>query len=181
MKTRRILALVICTFFYFCYHGIMHHFCDKRCDRDDILSQNRTFVLNKSHAATRCLCVITRVYGPQVEYLPVLALGLRYAGLQNIRMFVVNTDNRTDIGQLAATIEIINKLVRHSNYIRLLDMGVLSAQNDYGYDMTDRALKYLYEGTSRPYTTCAYVMFTNADNFYARSFGKYILPYMKTK
>jgi hypothetical protein len=112
--------------------------------------------------------------------LPVLALSLYHAGLENDRIFIINTDNRTDIQLLSQTISYINNLVSRMNYVTLIDLGVHSAKNDYGYDMTDRALSYLYNNHVQPAVSiCQYVTFTNGDNFYSQSFGKKVLPHMK--
>jgi hypothetical protein len=132
------------------------------------------------NSATPRLCIVIRVYGQQIGYLSVLALSLYHSGLENDRIFIINTDNRTDIQLLIQTISYINNFVSRMDYVTLIDLGVHSAKNDYGYDMTDRMLSYLYNNHVQPAVSiCHYVTFTNGDNFYARSFGKKVLPHMK--
>ena len=125
------------------------------------------------------LCIVTRIYWAQISYFPVLAFGLYHSGLHNIRIYVINTDNRTDIRQLEQTIKFINELVLRKDFVTFLDLGEPSIEKDYGYGMTDRALTYLYKQHVNSSSICQYVTFTNADNFYSRNFGKKILPHMK--
>ncbi|UJR32545.1 hypothetical protein I4U23_020007 [Adineta vaga] len=131
------------------------------------------------NTATPRLCVITRIYGPQVQYLPIFALSLYQSGLENDRIFVINTDNRTDIQLLNQTIRFINELVARSNYVTFLNFNVHSVANDYGYQLTDRVLKYIYDNSIPYASACQYIMFTNGDNYYSRYFGSKIIPHMK--
>jgi hypothetical protein len=125
------------------------------------------------------LCVVTRIYYAQISYLPVFALALYHTHPHNIRIYVVNTDNRTDLPQLEQTIQFINQLVLRTDFVILLNFGEPSTDKDYGYEMTDRALAYLYQQYAKSSSICQYVTFTNADNFYSRNFVKKILPHMK--
>ncbi|CAF3101711.1 unnamed protein product [Rotaria socialis] len=127
------------------------------------------------------ICFITRVYGNQIGYLRVLALSLYHNELDNIRLLIVNTDSSTDLTVLAQTVQLINELVLRNDYAKLLDLGIPSMKNDYGYELTDRALAYLYRKHARSTSECDYVIFTNADNFYVQTLARKILPYMKTK
>jgi hypothetical protein len=132
-----------------------------------------------SNSTTPRLCVITRIYGPQIEYFPVLALALRHTGLDNIRIYLTNTDKRTNILQLKQRIKFINEFVNSRDYVTFLDLGEPTTGEDYGYVMTDRALSYVYNQSARSPSICQYVVMTNADNFYSQIFGRKILPYMK--
>jgi hypothetical protein len=125
------------------------------------------------------LCIITRIYWAQISYFPVLAFGLYHSGLHNIRIYVTNTDNRTDIRKLEQTIKFINELVLRQDFVTLLDLGEPPIANDFGYGMTDRALNYVYKQHVNSSSICQYLTVTNADNFYSRNFGKKILPHMK--
>ena len=75
--------------------------------------------------------------------------------------------------------QFINQLVLRTDYVTLLDLGTPSSEKDFGYGMTDRALSYLYQQHANSPSTCQYVTFTNADNFYSRNFAKKLLPHMK--
>ena len=66
------------------------------------------------------LCILVRIYWAQLSYFPLLALGLYHNGLHNIRIYVTNTDNRTDIDQLKQTIAFVNRLVLHDDFVRFL-------------------------------------------------------------
>ncbi len=126
------------------------------------------------------LCVVTRIYYAQIPYFPVFALALYHTNFHNIRIYLVNTDNRTDdLPQLNRTIQFINQLVLRTDFVILLDLGKLPSQTDFGYGMTDRALTYLYQQHTNSSSMCQYVTFTNADNLYSRNFVKKILPHMK--
>jgi hypothetical protein len=125
------------------------------------------------------LCVVTRIYHAQIPYFPILALALYHTNFHNIRIYVVNTDSRTDLAQLQQKIQFINQLVLRTDFVILLDLGNVSTNRDYGYGMTDRALDYLYQQHTNSSSICQYVTFTNADNFYSRNFVKKILPHMK--
>jgi hypothetical protein len=125
------------------------------------------------------LCVVTRIYYAQISYFPVFALALYHIHLQNIRIYLVNTDIQTDLRQLNQTIQFINQFILRNDFIILLDLGKPSTDKDYGYRMTDRALTYLYQQHTNSASICQYVTFTNADNFYSRNFVKKILPHMK--
>jgi hypothetical protein len=131
------------------------------------------------NSSAPALCIITRIYGSQISYFPILALAFLHTGLDNIRIYVINTDNRTDIQQLKQTIQFINDLVFRMDYVTFLDLGEPSKQNEFGYGMTDRALSYLYNQTMQSPSLCQYVVFTNGDNFYSKIFGTRILPHMK--
>jgi hypothetical protein len=126
------------------------------------------------------LCIVTRIYWAQIPYFPVLALALYHTGLGNIRIYVVNTDYRTDIPELEQTIKFINDIVLHKDFVTFLDLDEPPMEEDFGYGMTDRALTYLYKQHENSPSKCQYVTVTNGDNFYSRSFAKQILPYMKT-
>lgn len=110
-----------------------------------------------------------------------LALGLYLNGLHNIRIYVINTDRKTDLQQLKQTIHWINSLVHQNDYITLLDCGQPSIVNDFGYEMTDRALEYFYYQYTNSSSICQYITITNADNFYLKKFAKRLLPRMKEK
>jgi hypothetical protein len=133
-----------------------------------------------SHSTLPTLCIVTRIYWAQIPYFPVLALGLYHTGLNNIRIYVINTDKQTDIQQLKQTIKFINDLVLRQDFVTFLDLGQPPDGNDFGYGMTDRALTYLYKQDENSSLICQYVTFTNGDNFYSRNFAKKILPHMKT-
>ncbi len=125
------------------------------------------------------LCVVTRIYYAQIPYFPVFALALYHTNLHNIRIYLVNTGNRTNIQQLEQTIQFINQLVLRTDFVILLDLGKPTSDKDFGYGMTDRALTYLYQQHANSSSICQYVTFTNADNFYSRNFARKILPHMK--
>jgi hypothetical protein len=131
------------------------------------------------NSSAPALCVIIRTYGPKISYFPILALAFLHTGLDNIRIYVINTDNRTDIQQLKQTIQFINDLVFRMDYVTFLDLGEPSKKNEFGYGMTDRALSYFYNQTMESPSLCQYVVFTNGDNFYSKIFGTRILPHMK--
>ncbi|CAF1325672.1 unnamed protein product [Adineta steineri] len=151
-------------------------FFNDRDSHSNLFNYSYNYNVNSS---TPTLCIITRIYGPQVSYFPVLALALLHTGLDNIRIYVTNTDSRTDIQQLKQTINFLNKLVSRRDYITFLDLGVLPPKNEFGYIMTDRALSYLYNQTNNSSSSCQYVVVTNGDNFYSQIFGTRILPHMK--
>jgi len=145
-------------------------------------SKSFTLALNISSDPTLpILCIVTRIYGAQISYFPVLALGLYHTGLQNIRIYVINTDNRTDISQLKQTIKFINELILRQDFVTLLNLGEPSVGKDFGYEMTDLALTYLYKQYLQSPSICQYVTFTNGDNFYSRNFGRKILSHMKAE
>lgn len=126
------------------------------------------------------LCVLVRVYGPQVSYLPVFALGLLHAGFYNVRIYIINTDRSTDNKMLKETIESINKLAVRTDFITLLSLGK-SSDNDYGYTLTDQALSYLYDQYEQFPSICQYLIVTNGDNLYSRYLGSKVLPHMIAK
>lgn len=141
---------------------------------------NKTINNTKSFNLTLpSLCIITRIYWAQISYFPVFALALYYNDLDNIRIYVVNTDKQTNIQQLKQTIQFINELILHPNFITLLDLDTPPIGNNFGYEMTDRALDYFYNQHRNSSFQCQYVTFTNGDNFYSRNFAKKILPHMK--
>ena len=125
------------------------------------------------------LCVVTRIYYAQISYFPVFALALYHSHLHNIRIYLVSTDNRTNIEQLEQAIQFTNQLVSRNDFVSLLDLGQPSTDRDYGYRMTDRALTYLYQQYKNSSSICQYITLTNADNFYSRNFLKKILPHMQ--
>jgi hypothetical protein len=127
------------------------------------------------------LCIVTRIYWEQISYFPVLALGLYHSGLHNIRIYVINTDKKTDVRQLGQTIQFINELVLREDFVTFLDLGESPSGNDYGYGMTDHALTYLYKQNMHSPSICQYVTFTNGDNFYSRDFATKLLPHMKAE
>jgi hypothetical protein len=136
--------------------------------------------LNTSYDHTiPTLCMVIRIYSAQILYFPVLALGLYHNGLHNIRIYLINTDSRTNIQQLEQTVKFINELILRKDFITLLDVGKPSTVKDFGYEMTDRALSYLYKQNVHSPSICQYVTFTNGDNFYSRNFARKILPHMK--
>jgi len=125
------------------------------------------------------LCIVTRIYGAQLTYFPILALSLYHNGPHNIRIYVVNTDIRTNLEQLNETIDFINQLVRRNDFVSLLNFGPPTRKDDFGYDMTDHALSYLYEQNLQSPSICQYVVFTNGDNFYTKNFASKLIPHMK--
>lgn len=147
----------------------------------DMSTKFHRMFATRSNSSSPSLCVVTRIYGGQIEYFPVFAFALYQSGFDNIRLYLVNTDNRTDMQLLHTKINYINQLVFRKDYIVLLDLGLLLVAGDFGYGMTDRALAHLYEQHTRYSTLCEYIMITNGDNLYARSLGAKILPHMKTK
>jgi hypothetical protein len=152
----------------------------KYLNSNGIHSKSFNLALNTTADPTLpTLCIITRIYSAQISYFPVLAIGLYHSGLHNIRIYVTNTDNRTDIRQLEQTIKFINELVLRQDFVTLLDLGEPPIAKDYGYGMTDRALNYVYKQHVKSSSICQYVTFTNGDNFYSRNFGRKILPHMK--
>ena len=136
-------------------------------------------IYRRSKVISPSLCVLTRIYGPQIEYFPVFALSLRHGGFDDIRIYVVNTDARTDVQHLLRAIHSINDLVPGKDFITLLDLGPLPKVNQFGYGVTDQALRYLYAQHDANASMCHYLMVTNGDNLYTKNFGKQILPHMK--
>ena len=103
-------------------------------------------------------------------------------GLHNIHIYVVNTDNQTDIHQLKQTINFINRLVLNEHLVRFLDLGQPpSSAKDFGYTMTNRALTYFYNQTSNLSSPCQHITFINGDNFYSRSLAKQLLVHMQNQ
>jgi hypothetical protein len=129
--------------------------------------------------ASPTLCIVTRIYWAQIPYFPISALALYHTGFDNIRIYVINTDKKTDIQQLKQTINFINDLVLRQEFVTFLDLGQPPDGKDFGYGMTDRALTYLYKQDENSPSICQYVTFTNGDNFYSRNFAKKLLPHMK--
>ncbi|CAF1996672.1 unnamed protein product [Rotaria magnacalcarata] len=160
-------------------------FSSRKCEqaRENIY-RNLLYVekqrLNLLDSESLTLCVIVRIYGPQVSYLPVLALGFLHAGFDNVRIYVINTDRSTDSQLLFQTIDLINKIVLRTNYITFLGLGE-PLDNDYGYTLTDRALDYLYDQYKRSPSICHYLIVTNGDNLYSRYLGNKTLPHMRAK
>ncbi|CAF1375991.1 unnamed protein product, partial [Adineta steineri] len=142
-----------------------------------LLFSNSKKYVSSSHM----ICFIARVYDQTIGYLLVLALGLHHTGLDNIHILILNTDRRTNMKRLMETIKLINELALRSDYAILVDVGMPSAKNDYGFGVTDRILAYLYKQNRRSPLTCEYVVLTNADNFYSQSFGMKILPHINAK
>ena len=131
------------------------------------------------NSSSRTFCVLTRVYGPKIGYFPLFALSLYHSGLKNIRIYVVNTDNRTDMQLLRKRISYVNELVSRSNFTVLLDLPMVLQATDYGYGMTDRALAHLYDQHLKYLSPCQYLMVTNGDNLYSSNFGAKLQPHMK--
>jgi hypothetical protein len=147
-----------------------------------INSKLHNFALNTTTDPTLpTLCVVTRIYWAQLQYFSVFALALYHTGLHNVRIYLINTDNQTNIQQLEETVQFINQLVLRKDFVVLLDLGEPSNGQDFGYPMTDRALAYLYRQHVNSSSICQYFTFTNADNFYSRNFAKKILPHMKAE
>lgn len=136
---------------------------------------------NSSPESSPKLCVLTRIYGAQVEYFPAFVLSLRHSGLDDVRIYVINTDSRTNIQLLERAIKSVNAFVSQRNYITLLRLGEPPVASDYGYIMTDRALLFLYRQYEEYASQCQYLLITNSDNLYSRKLGKLILPQMKAK
>ncbi|CAF5050351.1 unnamed protein product [Rotaria magnacalcarata] len=160
-------------------------FSSRKCEqaRENIY-RNLLYVekqrLNLLDSESLTLCVIVRIYGPQVSYLPVLALGFLHAGFDNVRIYVINTHRSTDSQLLFQTIDLINKIVLRTNYITFLGLGE-PLDDDYGYTLTDRALDYLYDQYKRSPSICHYLIVTNGDNLYSRYLGNKTLPHMRAK
>lgn len=151
---------------------------------NNVINNANTFnlALNISFNSTLpTLCVVTRIYQSQISYLPVLAFALYHTGLGNIRIYLINTDNRTDIHRVHQTIQFINDLILRKDFVTYLDLGEVPTKKDFGYEMTDRALRYLYKQFIHSPLLCQYVMFTNGDNFYSRNFARKLLPHMETQ
>lgn len=127
------------------------------------------------------LCVITRIYGPQLGYFPVFASSLLHNTEIHIRILVVNTDKHTDLSLLSSTIDFINELSNQVDAVRLLDFGSPPSVNTYGYHGTDQALRYLYNEYENRNNICDYLTVTNGDNLYSNDFGKTILPHMQNR
>jgi len=176
-----ILALGVgVTLFYFPTPILHKSF--KSLNRIESNSKSFSMALNISYNHTLpTLCMVIRIYSAQILYFPVLALGLYHNGLHNIRIYLINTDSRTNIQQLEQTVKFINELILRQDFITLLDVGKPSAVKDFGYEMTDRALTYLYKQNVHSPSICQYVTFTNGDNFYSRNFAKKILPHMQNE
>ena len=139
-------------------------------------------ILTNQHQFTSSspsLCVITRIHGPQIPYFPLFALALHLSGLDRLRIYVVNTDSRTNLVHLRQTIDFINNLVQVEHFVALLDLGPLPEINQFGYGVTDQALRYLYDQQANNTSNCDYVMVTNADNLYTKNFAVKVLPHMK--
>lgn len=138
---------------------------------------NTTRKIEISNTNSVNVCMLVRVYGPQISYLPVLALGVFHAGFDNIQIYIINTDNRTDVQRLLHTIDLINKIIRRPDYATFLNLGVSAAQ-DFGYKLTDYALSYLYNQYNQSSSICQYLIVTNGDNFYSKHLGKKIRHHM---
>lgn len=156
----------------------------KSIDRSDtIVSTMKRLLLAPSNDTSRAslptLCVVARIYWKQLAYFPVFALSLYHAGFHNIRIYLVNTDNRTNIKELEQVIQFVNDLVSQKDFLTLLSLGSYNNTKDYGYGLTDRALTYLYDQYKYSPSICEYVTLTNADNLHNKSFMKKILPHMK--
>ena len=168
-----LIMLAIITLILFSFH---FHFWDFfQCKTTSFHSP----IHRRSKVSSPSLCVLTRVYGPQIEYFPVFALSLRHGGFDDIRIYVANTDARTDLQHLLRTIHFINDLLLDKDFVTLLDLGPLPNVNQFGYGVTDQALRYLYAQHDANASLCHYLMVTNGDNLYTRNFGKQILPHMK--
>ncbi len=86
-----------------------------------------SMALNTSYDHTiPTLCMVTRIYSAQILYFPVLALGLYHNGLHNIRIYLINTDSRTNIQQLEQTVKFINELILRQDFITLHLLGKTS-------------------------------------------------------
>lgn len=133
------------------------------------------------NSSSPSLCVLTRIYDRQIDYFPVFALSLRFNALNNLRLYVINTDSRTNLFHLRRTINFINILVQDMNYVTFLDLGPIPEVNQFGYGVTDQALRYIYEQQTSDTSKCDYIMFTNADNLYTKNFGVQVLPHMENK
>ncbi|CAF4525493.1 unnamed protein product [Rotaria magnacalcarata] len=132
------------------------------------------------HSAPIALCVLVRIYGPQVPYLTAFALGFLHNSFDYVQIYVINTHRSTDNQLLSRTIDVINRIALRANYITLLNLGK-PLDNDYGYTLTDHALNYLYNQYERSPLVCQYIIITNGDNLYSRHLGSKILPLMKAK
>ena len=131
------------------------------------------------NSSSRTFCVLTRVHGPQIGYFPLFALSLYHSGLENIRIYVINTDNRTDMQLLSKRINYVNELVSQSSFTVLLDLPMIPQATDYGYGITDHALTHLYDQHLKYTSPCQYLMVTNGDNLYSSNFGAKLYPHMK--
>lgn len=144
--------------------------CDEQCQQ---------FKLKLFNISVPTLCVIVRVYDRQLQDLPVLALSLYRSGIQPIRLFIVNTDIRTNLETLNQTIFHIQQFTGNHEFITWLSFSRIPYLNQYGYGVTDQALEYLYQQYDRNSSTCHYLLVTNGDNIYSHNLGKHIIPHMK--
>ncbi|CAF3189183.1 unnamed protein product [Rotaria socialis] len=125
------------------------------------------------------LCVVVRVEKSKIRHLPVLALSLYQTGLQNLRLYLLISERGSGGELLTATIKLINQLVNQSNYVLLLDLVESSFSDMNSSELTDRVLEYLYNQSKYYPEACTYIVFTNSDSYYSRSFGRRLLPHMK--
>jgi hypothetical protein len=63
------------------------------------------------------------MYFAQISYYPVFALVLYHINLYNIRIYVINTDTRTNLQQLKKTIQFINQVVLRTDFVIRLDLS----------------------------------------------------------
>jgi hypothetical protein len=96
-------------------------------------------------------------------------------------MLVVNIGTQSNKKLINQTVNIINRLVGRTHYATLMNLGIPSMKNDFGFELTDRLLTQLYDQYLQSTSTCEYVILTNGDNFYSRRLGEKILPHIKAK
>ncbi|CAM4846844.1 unnamed protein product, partial [Rotaria magnacalcarata] len=143
-------------------------------------NDNHLTVTNSIDFTSIPVCVLVRVNRWHISYLPVLALAVFHAGIENITMYAVNIDKHVDNRELFRIIGVINKVVNKASYISYLEVGS-PIENDYGFTLTDRALTFLYDRHEQYPSMCEYVILTNGDNLYSRNLGRGILPHMHAK
>ncbi|CAF3480343.1 unnamed protein product [Rotaria socialis] len=186
-KTRAMwtMSLFLSILVVLCFHKLIGFFQPQISDifTEGMHYDHRNNAINNSnllHSEPNALCVLVRIYGPQVPYLTAFALGFLHNSFDYLRMYVINTHPSTDNQLLSRTIDAINRIALRANYITLLNLGK-PLDNDYGYTLTDHALTYLYNQYERYPSMCQYIIITNGDNLYSRHLGSKILPLMKAK
>lgn len=140
-----------------------------------IKMNSRRFVLSDPKSPR--LCVIVRTYEDQIEYFTALAFTLRNSGFKNIRVYVINTDTRTNITRLRETLNFINTHTGE-DFVEFIDFGSMPSKNQHGYGVTDQALQYLYDLYAKDPQQCRYLLVTNGDNLYSNSLAKYVIPHI---
>ncbi|KAI5480461.1 ER to Golgi transport-related protein [Pseudohyphozyma bogoriensis] len=123
------------------------------------------------------VCVIARTYGAQIHYLPIFLLALWNSGLEDVRVFLLNTDKAMKTKHLRKASEFVNHLTGRRDFATFLDWPITTT-GDYGYALTDQALLYFYD---HPELNCEYLVLTNGDNLYSQTLGEMMKPWFEKK